>query len=52
MLIELLELKFGSLPEEVKTSIRKTTDMTLLKRWGGIVLHASSLEQFLREAGL
>jgi hypothetical protein len=50
--IQVLETRRGSVPEEVKAAIRKSKDAAELERWLRLAVLAESLEQFRTEAGL
>ena len=51
-LLELLRLKFSSIPDELANRIGATRDIPTMQRWMRLVVQASSVEQFRQEAGL
>jgi hypothetical protein len=51
-LLDVLETKFGSVPTEVASVVRATTDIGRLKGWVVLAVKAPSLEQFRHDAQL
>jgi hypothetical protein len=49
-LLEVLELKFGPLPQEVTDAIRATTDLPTLSQWVAAAVAADTLETFRQNA--
>jgi hypothetical protein len=52
MLIEILESKFGKLPEDIDSALRALTSVPRLKGLGPLAARANSLEQFRKDTKL
>ena len=51
-LIEMLNLKFQSLPGNLETAIRGTTDVDQLRMWLSAAIKANNLDEFRLASGL
>lgn len=47
-IIELLE-EYGSVPEDLKTTILQETDLSVLKKWFKLAIKADSAEEFKKQ---
>lgn len=47
-IIELLE-EYGSVPEDLKTTILQETDLSVLKKWFKLAIKANSTEEFRKQ---
>lgn len=47
-IIELLE-EYGSVPEDLKTTILQETDLSVLKKWFKLAIKANSAEEFRKQ---
>ena len=50
-LLEALQERLGPLPTEVVEQVRSERDDTVLRRWFKLALHATTLNQFLKDSG-
>src|SRR5262249_58413560 len=50
--LEILDLKFGSVPAEVASAIRATMDLARLKQWVAAAVTAQTLDMFRQSAQL
>jgi hypothetical protein len=51
-LLEVLELRFGPLPQDVVDTVKGTTDLGKLERWLDTALTACSLDDFRQSTQL
>ena len=52
MLLQVLQVRFGTLPAELETAIHGSTDPNQLDRWGVAAATAATLDDFRLTAGL
>ena len=50
-LLEVLAERFDPVPNEVSVRVRGERDDAVLRRWFKLALHATTLDQFLKDSG-